>query len=394
MGDANETAHWQPIPQAERCAALDTVRGLALAGVLLVNLHTYFRVSLPEHLLGVHAGYWWVDWAADTAIAALLQFKAFSLFSLLFGAGLAVFAERAAAVGRGPTWSLVRRLLILLALGLVHLSVVWNGDILTRYAVCGLLVLPVLRLPPAALAAAGLAVFSFPYVAPRGLTWSIGAPLRELAAEAARVYSTGGPGEVIAFHWRETRLLILPLLVKGLLTVWGLMALGAAAWKAGLFRDPEGHRRFLGTVALVAGGVGGAATLVLAFGITTRLPSTLLHAASSAPLALAYAAALLLALRSPSVARLARPFAAAGQMTLTNYLMQSLVLSVLFYGYGLGLYRQLGSAAAASVGLVVYAVQVALSWAWLRRYRFGPVEWVWRSLTYDYVQPMRRAEVR
>jgi uncharacterized protein len=77
-------------------------------------------------------------------------------------------------------------------------------------------------------------------------------------------------------------------------------------------------------------------------------------------------------------------------MALTNYLAQSVVLSLLFYGYGLGLYGRLGSAAGAGIGLALYAGQVAFSCAWLRRYRFGPVEWVWRSLTYGRGQPMRR----
>jgi uncharacterized protein len=175
------------------------------------------------------------------------------------------------------------------------------------------------------------------------------------------------------------------------------MAIGAAAWKAGVFRDPGGHRRLLWRVAVVGGGVGGAATLLMVYAASTGQPvgfaPALVEAASSGPLALAYAAGLLLALRSPSATRLAAPFAAAGQMALTNYLVQSLVLSLLFYGYGLGLYGRLGSLAAGGVGLAVYAGQVVFSWMWLRRYRFGPVEWVWRSLTYGRCQPMRRAGV-
>jgi uncharacterized protein len=395
MGASKETPRWQPITEAERCTALDAIRGLALLGVLLVNLHGDFRVSLAEHLLTFHTSPRWEDRATDVAVAALLEFKAFALFSLLFGAGLAVFADRAADRGASPTRFLARRLLVLLALGLGHLLVVWNGDILTLYAVCGLLLLPLRRLPAAALAVAGATAFALPYVLPWGLAWPTEETFRELAAEAARAYTTGGLGDVLAFHGRETRLLILPLLVAVLPRTWGLMALGAAAWKAGVFRNPGGHGRLLWGVVLVGGGVGGAATLLLVDAASTGQPigfaPALVEAASSAPLALAYAAGLLLALRSPSATRLAAPFAAAGQMALTNYLAQSLVLSLLFYGYGLGLYGRLGSLAAVGVGLAVYAGQVVFSWAWLGRYRFGPVEWVWRSLTYGRGQPMGRA---
>ena len=393
MGDTKETPLWHPVTEAERCTALDVIRGLALLGVLLVNLHSDFRVSLAEDLLGPPPSHRWEDRATDRAVVVLLQFKAFALFSLLFGVGLAVFGERAAARAAGPTRFLTRRLLILLALGLGHLLLVWNGDILTLYAVCGLLMLPLRRLPAAALAATGAAVFALPYVIPWGLGWPTEDILRELAGEAARVYTAGGVGDVVAFHWRETRLLILPLLVSVLPRTWGLMALGAAAWKTGVFRDPDRHRRLLWVVALVGGGVGGGATLLSAFEVPTPLPPPLLGAASSAPLALAYAACLLLALRSPAAARLAAPFAATGRMALTNYLAQSLVLGFLFYGYGLGLYGRLGSAAAAGVGLAVYAGQVVFSRVWLGWYRFGPVEWVWRSLTYGRGQPMRRARV-
>jgi uncharacterized protein len=187
-------------------------------------------------------------------------------------------------------------------------------------------------------------------------------------------------------------LLILPLLIGVLPRTLGLMALGAAAWKLGIFRDPSRHRRTLWAITLLAGGVGAAATLLMAFEIPTSLPRSLLDAFSSAPLALAYGSGLLLIFRSPKWVQRFAPLAATGQMALTNYLSQSVILSFLFYGYGFGLYDQLGSATAVGVGLVIFAGQVVLSWFWLQRFRFGPVEWLWRSLTYGRTQPMRTRE--
>jgi len=363
--DSTDSPRWQPIPDAERCTALDVVRGVALLGVLLVNLHCSFRVSLAEHLLTFHSSPWWADRAADVVIAGLLEFKAFTLFSLLFGAGVAVFGNRAAHRGASPIRFLARRLVVLLALGLAHMLVVWNGDILTLYAVCGLLMIPFSRLHAVALASAGAAAFTLPYVIPWGLGFPSEGTLQKLAKEATRVYYTGDIGDVTAFHWHVTRLLILPLVVAVLPRTWGLMAIGAAAWKSGVFRDPNGHRRLLWWIALVGGGIGGAATLLMVYAASTGqllgFPPALVEAASSAPLALSYLAGLLLILRSPSSNRLAAPFAAAGQMALTNYLAQSLVLSLLFYGYGLGLYGRLGSLAAIGVGLAVYSGQVLFS---------------------------------
>jgi plasmid maintenance system killer protein len=146
---------WQPTASDERYVALDVLRGLALFGVLLINLHTLFRVSLFEHILHFHTepGTW--NHVADVLLAGLLETKAVSLFSLMFGIGSAIQAERAAARGVNVTRFLVRRYLVLLALGLCHWCLIWNGDILTLYAVCGLLIVPFMRLPAWMLAVLG-----------------------------------------------------------------------------------------------------------------------------------------------------------------------------------------------------------------------------------------------
>lgn len=386
---------WQPVALAERFAALDILRGLALLGVLLVNLSSDFRIPLAQHILTFHTDPDWADRAADVGVAILLEFKAITLFSLLFGAGVGVFAERAAARGVDAMRFLARRFLVLLALGLCHLLLIWNGDILTLYAVCGLLLLPLLRLRTATLAFVGIALIAGAYIIPWGFLWPGDAALHTLATEGIRVYSRGSFGDVLGFHWRETGRLILPLLAQTLPRTLGLMALGTVAWRAGALRDPQKYRGLLWEVAAVGGVVGGTMTLLSVYSASTGKPGTapalLLEAGSTVPLSLAYGAGLLLALRSLRLATLAAPFAAVGQMAMTNYLTQSVALSLLFYGYGLGLTGRIGSAAGASIGLALYAVQVGLSCWWLRRYRFGPVEWLWRSLTYGRRQPMRRS---
>jgi uncharacterized protein len=256
------------------------------------------------------------------------------------------------------------------------------------------LLIPFLRQPAGALTALGVSAIALPYVVPLGIPGPTEETLRGLAPEAARIYTEGNLGEVIAFHWRETRLLVVPLLAGCLPRTFGLMALGAAGWRAGVFREPERHRGLLWGITLVAGVVGGSMTALAVYSSSTGREieelSWVIEAGSSTPLALAYGAGLLLALRSPKIARAAAPFAAAGQMALTNYLTQSVALSLLFYGYGLGLFGQIGSAAGAAIGVALYVGQVAFSVVWLQRWRFGPVEWLWRSLTYCQRQPMRR----
>ena len=271
---------------------------------------------------------------------------------------------------------------------------VWNGDILTLYAVCGLLLLPFLRLPLAGLVVAGVVAITLTFAIPFGRLIPGEAILRAQAAQAARIYAQGSYADVLTFHWMETRTLIVPLFICVLPRTLGLMLLGLAAYRAGVLREPSSHRGLLQTVAIVGGLIGGSTTALLVFsassGRSTSVPTVLLEAGSSVPLALAYAAALLLWLRGPRVRSLAAPFADVGQMALTNYLVQSVALGLIFLGYGLGMSGRLGSAAAAVIGLALYGCQLVLSREWLRRYRFGPVEWLWRSLTYGRRQPMRR----
>jgi uncharacterized protein len=271
---------------------------------------------------------------------------------------------------------------------------IWNGDILSLYAVCGLVLLPLMRMPVAVLASGGIVAIVLTFVIPWGFLWPAEDTLRGLASEATRVYPNVSFAEILAFHWWETQRLILPLLAMSVPKTWGLMALGAASWRAGVFKEPQRHGRLLWGIVLVGGLCGGFMTALSVYsastGHSTIVPSLLVDGGSYLPLALAYAAGLLLVLQSPRAARLAAPFAAAGRMALTNYLAQSVILGWLFYGYGLGLSGRLGSAAAAAIGMGIYAVQLAFSRAWLQRYRFGPVEWLWRSLTYGRRLPMRR----
>jgi uncharacterized protein len=386
-----EAPSWEPVGLTERVAALDVLRGLALLGVLLVNLLTAFRVSLFEHILTFHTHPGWLDRSVDVLVAGLLEFKAFGLFSLTFGIGVCIQAERALARGVRGALFLLRRFLILLGFGLIHLFIIWNGDILALYAVCGLLLLPLLRLRPALLLVLAAGSFALTYILPFDALWPSEAVLRGHAARATLIYTEGTLGEILAFRRLEAWQFIVPLLVSVLPRTFALMLLGIAAWRSGVLREPGQHRAVLWIVLLGAGGVGAMATVVQVMATSSGRPvSTVVEACSSVPLALGYAAALFLWMGPGRPAPLLAPVAAVGQMALTNYLVQSLVLGFVFYSYGLGLFGKLGPAAAAAIGLVLYAGQLAFSWVWLRRYRFGPFEWLWRSLTYGRAQPMRR----
>lgn len=394
MSESLQAPEWRPATGAERYKPLDILRGLALFGVLLVNLETVFRVSLFQHILVFHTEPGWANHLTDWLVAGVLEFKALTLFCLLFGVGTALQAERASSRGVSLTPFLLRRFAVLLALGLCHLWLFWNGDILALYAVCGLLLVPFVRLPWRTLVALGAAVIALPYFIWFALPWPDTEALRVHVDNANRTYGHGSFWEILRFRWQETRTLILPLLLATLPRTLGLMMWGVAAWRSGILREPAKHRTLLVWTCLLAGVTGAAMTamhmIAESSGQPPLLPGVLVDLGSSMPLALAYAAGLLLWL-TPSRSAALPGLAAAGRMALTNYLAQSVILSFLFYGYGLGLFGRIGTAPGALIGIALYAAQLAASRWWLQRFRFGPVEWLWRSLTYGRRQPIRRA---
>jgi len=298
-----------------------------------------------------------------------VEFKSFDLFALTFGIGVAVQWERAKARSAGVEIFLARRFLILLAFGACHMVLVSNVDILMLYALCGLCLIPLLRLPLAALAIAGVAAICLPSI----FSWLPGLPneaiMRAHAVDATRIYAHETFADILRFRWRETAQFILPLLIGIAQKTYGLMLLGMAAWRAGIVREPQRYR----TVLLCAGIPAGIIGVAMGYDL---------------PLAIAYACAILIWKRSGRSIAFAAPFAAAGRMAFTNYLTQSLILSLLFYGYGFGLFGQLDPATGLLITIALYASQLAFSTWWLQRYRFGPFEWLWRSLTYGRRQPM------
>ena len=395
IGAASSTStKWEPVRVSERYTVLDLLRGFALFGVLLVNLLYFFRVSLFQRILVFHTHPGWANRAVDLLVAELLEFKAFDLFTLTFGIGVAIQAERAKLRGVAVEVFLMRRFLIFLAFGACHMLLVSNVDILCLYAVCGLVTIPLLRLPAVALALAGLAAIFLPAVHLPGPAFPSEAVLRAHAMNATRIYSQGSYGAILAFRWRETQELIVPLLLGVAQKTFGLMLLGVAVWRAGVVREPRRYRFALWAVCVGSGVIGLVNTTADVWsqssGRPVHLPPLLGVLGSHVPLAFAYASGLLAWCRGQRAPAWTAPVAAAGRMALSNYLAQSLVFSLLFYGYGFGWFGRMGTAAAAVMGMALYAGQLWFSRWWLHRYRFGPFEWLWRSITYGSRQPMRQ----
>ena len=263
----------KPVAAAERYAALDVLRGAALLGVLMVNLLVGFRVSLFKSFLTFHTHAGWANRATDILLAWIFEFKAFALFSFLFGVGVGVQAERAATHQRSAAVFLTRRFSVLLVIGLCHMLLVWNGDILTLYAICGLLLIPFVALPARWLAAAGLAVIVLsPHLPFFDSLFPSTEAMRVQAGVATRIYATGSFMEILTLRWREAWQFIAPLLIGSLPRTFGLMLFGIAAWRAGVLQRLTEQRKLLRAILVVAGSFGALTTTLQVWSKETGQP--------------------------------------------------------------------------------------------------------------------------
>jgi len=382
------------VPPDERIESIDVVRGIALFGVLIVNLITEFRVSIFQQFLGATSAQTSFDRVVERIVSLGFEAKAFCLFALLFGVGLAIQYDRLSRQG-SPLYWLFRRLVVLLAIGLLHLLLIWNGDILTEYALAGLVALPLLLMRARGLlvaTASFLALYAAGPVLLYSNLWPSSATLQHHVALANQVYSAGSFVEVWRFSLQELPLL-LPLHIFVFPRTLALFLLGALLWRSGVLQRPHDFRYQTITAATV-GIVGGAALAAAdTYGFLAKLGASKAFLIAFTPvlLALGYGAAIMALMHLSVARRFLSTFAPAGRMAFTNYVLQSVIFGFIFFGYGLGQFGRMGAAMAFVMGVAVYIAQMVLSKWWLCRYRFGPIEWLWRTLMYGVTQPMRKA---
>jgi uncharacterized protein len=386
------TADAHPVAPADRIVAIDVVRGIALFGVMAINVTTEFRVSIFEQFLRNYVDGDWLDRALHSFLMIGIDLKAFALFSLLFGMGLAIQHDHLSTHPQRITL-LIRRLAFLMLVGGAHLLLVWNGDILFEYAIAGFIVVALLFGPSRLPAAVGLALpavfIASPFLPPIATmpsrSWMI-----QAVAEATRVYGTGGFADVLAIRIRELPGL-LPLYLFIFPRTVALMLIGAAVWRAGLFQRRSRASRWLPMAGAIGVVCGAALAAIHAIGLLDLgwQGQLSLERLDTVLLAFGYGAVIIWAFDRTRARPLLAWAAPLGRMAFTNYMMQSVVFGWLFYGYGLGLFAKVGVATALAIGTSVYAAQVVLSAHWLLRYRFGPLEWLWRSAMYGAWQPFR-----
>jgi uncharacterized protein len=384
------------VAPTDRISPIDTLRGIALFGVLIVNLLKEFRVSIFAQFVpsGPESP---ADRFLDSFVSYAFEMKAFALFSLLFGIGLGIQFDRLATRER-PLYWLLRRLVVLVGFGLIHLLFIWNGDILTEYALAGMLVLPLLREDKETLAICSLGLFGFYVFMPAWhlpIYWPDSATFTHLVESANRVYAQGTLAQVIGHNHGELKALF-SLHAFVFPRTLALFLLGVCIWRSGLPQNLLRHRRGLLIFGLVATVFGISLTLATAMNVFPNTPMFGAYMSNLAPTvqALGYAALIAVAVQLPYLGPVLKLFAPLGRMAFTNYIVQSLVFAWIFFGYGLGQFGRMNVTTAFLLGVSVYVVQMVASAWWLRWFRFGPLEWLWRSLMYGQAQVMLKSRMR
>jgi uncharacterized protein len=418
-----------PVTIAERISAVDVMRGVALLGILLINITSF---GLPYEgkrklLLGSPDNTDTIVWFV---VAVLFEGKMRALFSMLFGAGVILLTERferRGDVGRVAD-IYYRRTLWLLAFGLVHVYFFWEGDILTSYGIAGMFLYPFRKLRGPALVALGVLVLTL--TVPAAMIQALQLERLQAASIEAQVQTTAGHAltrkqrddlndwqdalddahpdadmieESLDAHsggyWqlfvRRTEYLD-NFTADDFFDTVGMMLVGMGLMKLGIVSAARPMRLYS---ALVVGGL--AIGLPLHAFATWWAYSrgfdpidmtwiTATYDPGRLAIALAYIGLVMLVVRAGIFRRLTASLAAVGRMALTNYLATTLICTTLFNGYGFGLFGSLHRYQLYFVVLGVWTIQLAISPVWLRYFLFGPAEWSWRSLTYWKRQPLCR----
>jgi uncharacterized protein len=397
-------------PAIQRTTLLDALRGFALFGVVWSNyafLSAWVFLS-PEEQAALTGGWW--DAVLGPFHDILIDGKFYSIFSLLFGIGFGFFLDKG---GSGQS-RFLRRMLLLLLIGWLHLRFLWAGDILSLYALLGLLLPLFRRVGDLALLIIATVLLLSPIAvdAARVLTNDVFYPAAPIAAllDAADA-EQGSLWQVLASvpngGWPE---FTTALKRSWLFRIWiivdsnrpqkvlALFLIGLWIARRKLFADPAQHRALLQRVCIAGFAIGLPFCILNWYSLEflPRIPeaqglvNTISYAFGVVPLALAFASGFALLWTTPGWQQRLLVLAPMGRMALTNYLMQTILAIILFYGIGFGLGGKVSMAGFEAIALAVFIVQVLWSHWWLKRFHFGPMEWLWRSLTYGKVMVMRK----
>lgn len=388
----------RPTGEKERVISIDVMRGFALLGIFVVNMlffHSPYIYVNP---------YTWYQNPADFEtykwIDIFVQGSVYPLFSMLFGYGLAMQFLKTQERGTSFAKLAVRRLLVLLGIGCIHAFLIWSGDILITYALAGLVLILMIRLKPLWLFVISAALF----LIPNGLLSGLLYLMAKVEPDAATIY-TGiqeveasivaySQGSWVDVFWQRlddwlymTQYGLFILMI--LFMIVPFLLIGAAAAKLKLIERVRELKVFW-IVTVIITLVAGTAIKWLPFMIEANIFTMTVQDSFGGPLqAIAYAGIIALLCTIPVVPKILSPVAKAGRMSMTLYLMQSIIATTIFYAYGFGLYGKIDIVTGTWMAVGIYVLQLVFAEIWFIRFKQGPVEAIWRKLTYSNISPKK-----
>ena len=406
-----------PVAITERIQLLDVFRGLAIFGILMVNMQIFYH-PLSYMLLGSQSGGEPFLVASESFIKFFFEGKFYVLFSMLFGYGFWLFINKPVSIGVNIIPVYLRRVFVLLLIGLIHITLIWPGDILLVYAFFGfflvlfrnvsdrglikwafwLLIIPSLI---SLLAWGMVALFSSIPEAAEAMDAGIrqsAESFEALSEKASLVYLSGTFSEIISMRWEEYIVLMTGGMIFFYPVVLAMFLVGAWIARKGFVKNFNEYLPFIRRVFFWSLPLGILLNSIYAYGYQVSDPyrpgfwsfiTGFAHSVGGISFALLYTSGIILLTAKGSLKNFNEALAPVGRMALTNYLLHSIICTTLFYSYGFGLLGKVEVWQGIILTIVIFALQIPFSKWWLKRFRYVPFERLWRSLTYWKLQPFR-----
>jgi uncharacterized protein len=407
-----------PVTLKDREIFMDVLRGFAILGIFIANLHffSYYNGSITQGKFIYPA----LDKQADFLHAMFIEGKFYSIFSMLFGWGIALQMGRSSLEDKQAAKFIRRRLWFMMLLGGIHLVFIWMGDIVCFYSMVGFILVALRNKSNKTLLIAGLVLVLSPILlyflkmkfqwlnAPAGVFWEASnylqshwAGINNEHSEESIIKNSTSLFETIRINicnmpFRFAYLFFVSRIPK----VLGMMLIGFVIGRSGFYKKIGTYKKKLLLYVLLALMVAIPANYMLA--VYMQNPDnyynlkiegwyeTIAYALGVAPLALVYTILLAVLFQSTFISSILKLVAPLGKMAFSNYIMHSLIGIITFYGIGFGMMTQVGLFALTIFAVMVFVCQIIISTIWLKYFEFGPIEWVWRSLTYGKQQPFKK----
>ncbi len=398
-----------PTKPSERIIALDALRGFAILGILVMNIQSFSMVVAAYQNPLAYGNFTGLNRWVWMFSHIFFDLKFMAMFSMMFGAGIILITTSAEKKGVSPAKLHYKRNFWLLLFGLAHAYLFWSGDILTTYAICGFIVYVFRKLSPKWLALIGVILFAIPSAAlllgqmsidyipveqlnEMSLSWQ---PTAEMVADEIAVFQGGWLEQMALRIPHSLKMQTYALILFSGWRVCGMMLIGMALFKWGVLTAKRSLRFY--AIMMLVGFLLGFPLVVVGVKQNFVHDWEFLYGLwvgsqfnywGSLLVSFGYIGMVMLIAKAGWIPGVVKWFASVGRMALTNYFLQTIICTTIFYGHGLGLFGQVERTGQLLLVFAVWVVQLIISPVWLKRYRFGPFEWLWRSLTYWQKQPM------